>query len=136
MLTPLDFKLATSVDSSVPKERWIASLSNGETIHENNFKHLVPAWERLSKFCEATGLYITKLRLLIAGTEVKLPSHQEGYLQKKIAWTTMQQNGVSKCVGYVQNGLALIYKVSSDKDFTSERTIDPGRPWTIYRTES
>jgi hypothetical protein len=130
-----EYGLAKTVDSTVPKERWIASLSNGETVHENVIKNDRPAWERLTDYILDNNLSITCLRLIIAGTEVKLPSGAEGYLQKKIAWTNMVQSGVKKCIGYTQAGLALIYEVSSDRDSITKRTVDPGAPFTIYRKD-
>jgi hypothetical protein len=131
----LDFHLSTSVDSTVPPERWIASLSNGETIHENIVHGAPPAWERLRLYVMDKAVSITCLRLLIAGTEVKLPRGAEGYLQKKIAWTNLKQSGVKKCIGYTQGGRALIYEVSSDRDSVTKRTVDPGDPFTIYRKD-
>lgn len=129
------YNLARKVDSTVPKERWIASLSNGETIHENHVEGEISAWERLTQYCEDKNLYLTNLRLLIANTEIKLPSGQEGYLQKKVAWTNMTVGGVRKCIGYVQNGLSLIYEISSDGDSVVKRGLDPGEPWVIYKKE-
>lgn len=131
----MDYALARSVDSSVPKERWVASLSNGETIFENHVKGRGPAWQRLADYCVANGLSVTNLRLQIAGVEIKLPANQEGYIQKKVAWTNMVQQGVRKCIGYAQGGLSLIYEVSSDKDSMVIRGKDPGQPWTIYRKD-
>ncbi len=78
---------------------------------------------------------ITNLRLLIANTVVKLPSAQQGYLQKKIAWTNMVVGGVKKCIGYVQNGLSLIYEISSDGESVARRGLDPGEPWVIYHKD-
>lgn len=129
------YGLADCVDSTVPKERWIASLSTGQTIHENHREGLKPAWERLARYCEETGVSITNLRLLIAGTEIKLPAGQQGYVQKKVAWSNMVQGGVRKCIGYVQDGRALIYEASSDGDSLTIRGTDPGAPWTIYRKD-
>lgn len=135
ILQSSNYNLARSVNSKVPKERWVASLSNGETIHENHVEGFPSAWERLKAYCEDNNLSITNLRLLIANTEVKLPSGQEGYLQKKIAWTNMVLGGVRKCIGYVQNGLSLIYEISSDGDSIVRRGKDPGEPFVIYRKD-
>lgn len=122
-----------SVNKHVPKERWIASLSNGETIYEDIIPDLPPAWERLARYVEEHNLSITNLRLQIANTEVKLPSNQQGYIQKKVAWTLGGVvGGVRKCIGYAQNGLALIYEVDTSHGSRTQRTSDPGSPYTIY----
>jgi hypothetical protein len=140
----MDYGLCRRVDATVPESRWVASLSNGETIYENNRKDLLPAWERLGEYCRDHDLWVTNLRLQIAGhqEEVKLPSGQQGYIQKKIAWTVGGTiGGVRHCIGYVQNGLSLLYEVDVKR---GSRTIrpgddgyrgDPGEPWTIYRLD-
>ncbi len=131
-----DYQLSKSVGPNVPKDRWVASLSNGETIFEDEIKNEIPAWERLTSYCEDNDLHITNLRLHIANTEVKLPAGQEGYLQKKVAWTLSGVvGGVRKCIGYVQDGLALIYEVDTTNGSRSLRTVDPGEPFTIYRLD-
>jgi hypothetical protein len=134
----VDYRLARKVDANVPETRWVASLSNGETIYENNFKDEVPAWERLGRYCNDNDVSITNLRLQIAGhkEEVKLPSGQQGYIQKKVAWTVGGTiGGLRHCIGYSQNGLALIYEVDIQRGSRTQRTVDPGAPWTIYRTD-
>lgn len=136
MQEAIDYMLETKVGPTVPKERWVASLSNGETIYEDEKRGLNPAWERLAQYCEDNDLSITNLRLHIANTEVKLPSGQQGYLQKKVAWTVSGViSGVRKCIGYVQNGLALIYEVDTTRGSRTLRTQDPGEPFTIYNAE-
>ncbi|TFH24742.1 hypothetical protein E4G67_01705 [Candidatus Bathyarchaeota archaeon] len=132
----MDYGLSKKVDETVPVVRWIASLSNGETIYENVIKDEIPAWERLSKYVEDHDISITNLRLQIAGTEVKLPAGQQGYIQKKVAWTVGGTiNGLRLCIGYVQNGLALIYEVDENRGSRTQRTVDPGEPWTIYHAD-
>lgn len=131
-----DYGLARKVGPHVPKERWVASLSNGETIHEDETPGLPPAWKRLAKYVEDHDLSITGLRLFIANTEVKLPSGQEGYIQKKVAWTLGGVvGGTRKCIGYTQQGHALIYEVDTTAGSRTTRGLDPGEPWTIYRKD-
>ena len=131
-----DYNLSRKVNHLVPKDRWVASLSNGETIYEDERKNEPPTWERLSSYCERHGLSITNLRLHIANTEVKLPSGQQGYIQKKVAWTVSGViGGVRKCIGYVQNGRALIYEVDTERGSSTLRTVDPGAPFTIYHAD-
>lgn len=136
------YGLAKRVDATVPETRWVASLSNGETIYENNLKDRIPAWERLGQYCKDKELSVTNLRLQIAGQEIKLPPHQDGYIQKKVAWTVSGVlSGVRHCIGYVQGPHCLIYELDVQR---GSRTIrpgdegyrgDPGEPWTIYRAD-
>lgn len=132
----MNYKLAKKVDDTVPRDRWIASLSNGETIYENNIKGEAPSWARLTMYVEDNDLSITNLRLEVAGKIVKLPAGQEGYIQKNVAWGFSNQfSGVSKCIGYVQGGLSLIHEVDEMKGSRTVRGVDPGSPWTIYRLD-
>lgn len=131
-----DYMLARKVGPDVPKERWVASLSNGETIFENVIKDVVPAWERLAEYCKDKDLSITGLRLHIANQEILIPSGQQGYVQKKVAWTL---NGIISgqrhCVGHVHDGLARICEVDSQRGSRVFRGADPGEPMTIYRKD-
>lgn len=131
----MDIPLSRNVDGFVPKDRWIASLSNGETIYEDERRGLEPTWVRLRSYCTQNDLSITNLRLQIAGTEIKLPSGQQGYLQKKVAWCNPCFGGIRKCIGYVQDGLALIYQADESRDSRTIRTVDPGEPFVIYKKE-
>lgn len=132
----MKYDLAKKVDSTVPKDRWVASLSNGETIYENDVPGSEPAWTRLARYVEEKGLSITNLRLQLSNTEVKLPPGAQGYIQKKIAWGFSENlNGVSKCIGYVQDGLALIYEIDTRRGSRTVRGVDPGCPQTIYRKD-
>lgn len=132
----MDYKLSKRVDSTVPFNRWVASLSNGETIFENEIPGEDPSWVRLARYVEDNGLSITNLRLQIGGTEVKLPAGAQGYIQKKVAWVLSNGTcGIRKCIGYCQDGLALIYEVDEARGSRTNRTVDPGSPQTIYRAD-
>ncbi|MBU2061947.1 MAG: hypothetical protein KKH44_08905, partial [Bacteroidetes bacterium] len=87
----------------------MASLSDGETIFED-CRPINPTWERLAEYVALRDLSITQLRVQIGGLEMKLPKNQEGYIQKKKAWTTGATGGCKLCVGYVQGGLAAIHE--------------------------
>ena len=131
-----NYGLSKRVDKTVPAERWIASLSNGETIFENYLEGMDPAWVRLSNYVKDNDLSITNLRLEIGGTTVKLPAGQQGYIQKKVAWALSNGSyGIRKCIGYCQDGLALIYEVDKSMGSRATRTVDPGAPQTIYRAD-
>jgi len=131
-----DYMLAKKVREDVPKNRWVASLSNGETIYENIIKGEIPAWVRLAEYCEDHDLSITALRLNIANTTVHVPSGKEGYIQKKVAWTLSGVIGGERlCIGYAEKGLCLIYECDTQMGSRTLRTTDPGEPMTIYRAD-
>jgi hypothetical protein len=124
------------VDEFVPPNRWIASLSNGETIFEDHKKNEDVAWERLARYVEENGLSITQLRVQFQnGSEVKLPANAQGYVQKKRAWSTGATSGACFCIGYADSGLSLIHELSEDMSSVTKYGVDPGEPWTIYRKD-
>ncbi len=125
--------VSKKVNEFVPRSRWIASLSNGETIYEDYRKDEDPAWERLAEYVEQEDVSITLLRVQFeSGKTIKLPAGQEGYIQKKKAWTTGGAGGVMLCIGHAQQGRCLIHEASNDGDSVSIYGADPGAPWTIY----
>jgi len=131
-----DIILSKRVDKFVPKNRWIASLSNGETIFEDNRAGLGSAWERLAEYLKQNKLSITKLRLQLGPLEVPIPDHQEGYIQLKKFWSTGAESDLCYKIGYVQGGLALIHEVSSRGFSRTYRGVpDPGAPITIYKNK-
>ena len=96
----MNYYLSKSADEFVPPNRWIASLSNGETIFEDK-RPIEATWVRLTQYVKDKGLSITGFRIQFAnGLEVKMPSGQQGYIQKKKAWLTGGGGGVKWCVGY------------------------------------
>lgn len=129
-----DIVLSKKADKWVPRNRWIASLSNGETIFEDA-RPLNPAWERLERYCDENNLSITGLRAQVDGLEVKMPKNQEGYIQKKKMWTTGATSGKVLCIGYCQGGLALIDELGEDRSSRRIYCKDPQEPWTIYRED-
>jgi hypothetical protein len=124
------------VDEHVPPNRWIASLSNGETIFEDCKPGEDVAWARLARYVVEKDISITQLRVQFQnGSEVKLPANAQGYVQKKKAWSTGSQSGACFCVGYVDSGLSLIHELGPDMSSVSKHGTDPGEPWTIYRKD-
>ena len=126
-------KVAKKVTTNVQKDRWIVSLSNGETIFEDQLKDALSAWRRLGIYVKEKKLAITNLRLQIGGRHVELPSHQEGYIMKGKVQSTGSWSRVSVCIGYAQGGRAMIHEVSSDGASHTVYCEDPGEPATIYR---
>jgi hypothetical protein len=125
--------VTNKVTKNVSKDRWIASLSNGETIFEDKFKNTLSAWKRLGTYVKENKLAITNMRLQIGGRHVELPSHQEGYIINGKACSTGAWSRMSVCIGYAQGGLAMIHEVSADGASHTVYCDDPGEPFTIYR---
>lgn len=57
-----DIVLTRKVTEHVPNDRIILSLSNGETIFEDNIPQLPSFWLRLKDYIEQTGVKIVKFR--------------------------------------------------------------------------
>jgi hypothetical protein len=128
----LDYPLTKTVTADVPSSRWIASLSNGETVFEDAIKGVAPAWERLALYVQKNRLAITKLRVQMGSLEVDLPSHQEGYIQKKRVMSAGGITAKKLCVGHVQGGAAVIHELGTDRSSYTIYVSDPGPPTTIY----
>lgn len=125
--------LARSANQFVKPVRWIASLSNGETIFEDHKPGENSAWERLSKYVKANSLSITRLRFQMNSLEVPLPAKSFAYIQKKKFISTGGHSQLQYCIGHVENnGKALVHYVSEDCSSYSEIINDPGAPFTIY----
>lgn len=125
--------LTRQLTEDVPKDRWIASLSNGETIFEDDTKGQLPAWVRLASYVKENKLAITNLRLQVSGQEISLPSKQEGYIQKKRMQSTGGFSILSKCIGYCQGGQSMVVMAGADMSSETRYEPDPGPPATIYR---
>lgn len=81
MSTTLDNTLAFELTKATPTIRFLASLSDGRTVIEDNRPQQRNAWARLTKFMKANPqLQITCLRLQgPRGKEIVMPSNQKGY---------------------------------------------------------
>ncbi len=105
--------VAKSVTSNVPDNRWVASLSNGETIFEDKIEGKKPAWTRLKQYVKENNLQITQLRHQITrnkshcGNSI-VKKNADGYVQlKKVGfdgYTVYKSYGI----GYIENGEAYI----------------------------
>lgn len=68
-------------DPCIPADRWIATLSDGTTVFQNDIPGKPTAWVRLQVYLEERGLHITNLRLQACGLNITLAPHDavEGY---------------------------------------------------------
>ena len=73
--------IAFNVTPDTPPVRWLASLSDGRTVIQDDRKNAPAAWHRLREFLAANpGLVIAGLRLQgVKGKELTVLSHQRGY---------------------------------------------------------
>ena len=73
--------VAFNVTPDTPPVRWLASLSDGRTVIQDDRPNAPAAWHRLREFLVANpGLAITGLRLQgVKGKELTVLSHQPGY---------------------------------------------------------
>lgn len=73
--------IAFEVNENTPDVRFLASLSDGRTVIQDDIKDKRHAWLRLQKFLESnTELSITGLRLQCGDkTIATMPSNQQGY---------------------------------------------------------
>ena len=101
----------------VPKARWIASLSSGETVFDNVISGDIAAWRRLRKYLQENNLQITMLRYQTAdGKIIKLPSTKEQNIQgywhaKRQTVGTHIVNRTDVGIGYIKDGILHIYWV-------------------------
>lgn len=120
------------VTEYVPRNKWIASLSNGETIFEDNIPGEISSWNRLRDYVKENNLSITRLRLQLGALEVTVPPSKQGYLQKKKMISTGGYSKLLRGIGYVEDGKALIHYIGEDRSSATEIEDDPGEPWVIY----
>ncbi len=79
--------VAFEVNANTPSIRFLASLSDGRTVIEDEIAGQRHAWLRLEKFLKANpSLSITGLRLQWpGGKETVMPANQQGYYYGKKA---------------------------------------------------
>lgn len=67
---------------SIKRQGWVASLSNGETVFESDFK-LAPGerspWGQLIERCEVEGIWITQIQLQRYGRNIVGIHNADGY---------------------------------------------------------
>lgn len=138
--TKNDDMLAFAVMPGTPKIRFIASLSDGRTIIQDNRSGQKHAWARLASWLEINKeIFITELRIQGPnGIDIKMPPNQTGYFfgQKKNAvWGGGQYDYIG--LGYYdgQNVKICWYKQPLfDHSFAEERTVEKSGFFLIQKT--
>lgn len=98
-----DCTLAFSVNKNTPITKFLASLSDGRTVIQDDIPGHGNAWIRLSEWLKINPqIKITGLRLQGPnGIEIKTPANQNGYFfgyQQKGSWGGPQYNYIG--IGY------------------------------------
>jgi len=115
------------VVASTPKTRFLASLSDGRTVIQDERPNAKNAWIRLKKFIETNpGLSITGLRLQgPGGREYPMPPNQKGYFFGKKARKTFPGGQATYVgVGYYDGNVVTIqwHRENFSDSFTEDRT--------------
>ncbi len=127
--TANDSTLAFSVTDATPTVKFIASLSDGRTVIQDNRQKQRHAWARLAEWLKGnTRITISGVRLQGPnGVDLKMPPNQKGYFfgQKQHAvWGGLQYNYVG--IGYYDGqtiNVAWYRQPKFDHSFTEERTV-------------
>lgn len=123
-----DSSLAFNTTDHTPIVKFLASLSDGRTVIQDDLPSGRHAWARLAEWVKANpGVVITGMRLQGPnGVDVKMPPNQDGYFfgQKQVAvWGGAQSNyiGVGYYDGHIVN-IAWYKQPNFDNSFTEDRT--------------
>jgi len=125
-----DEQLAFVVTNKTPVVRFLASLSDGRTVIQDNRPDERAAWARLAKWMEVNpNISITGIRLQGPnGVDVKMPPNQKGYFfgnKQQAVWGGGQNNYVA--VGFYDgNKIEVIWhrQPKFDHAIAEERTVE------------
>lgn len=124
-----DSTLAFSVTDKTPVVRFLASLSDGRTVIQDDRHRHRHAWARLAEWLKANpDISITGIRLQGPNSvDIKMPANQSGYFfgQKQHAvWGGPQSNYIG--VGYYDGqeiSVSWYRQPKFDHSFTEGRTV-------------
>jgi hypothetical protein len=106
---------------------WIASLSNGETVHEwFTGSGQRSSWQHLIARCRKENLYVTQMRLQRGGVTITSVKNADGYFQAYADNVTMSgKKSQRQAIGFVAgNGVFVTW------------LDDQGHAWQdLYRLE-
>jgi len=127
--TKNDSTLAFSVTSQTPTVKFLASLSDGRTVIQDDCCGKRHAWARLDQWLKVNpGVSITGVRLQgPKGVDIKMPSSQKGYFfghKQHAVWGGSQSNYVG--IGYYDGqkiNVCWYRQPNFDHTFTEERTV-------------
>lgn len=124
-----DNTLSFNVYDKTPPVKFVASLSDGRTVFQDDLFNVRHAWARLDDWLKSNkDIAISNLRIQGPnGIDLKMPSNQKGYFfgQKQYAvWGCEQSNYLG--VGYYDGqkiSVAWYRQPNFDHSFTEERTV-------------
>lgn len=124
-----DSMLAFGVTEQTSRVKFLASLSDGRTVIQDDRPKQRHAWARLTEWLKANAdISITEVRLQgPKGIDIKMPSNQKGYFfgQKQYAiWGGPQHNYIG--IGYYDGqrmSVCWYRQPLFDHSFTEERTV-------------
>lgn len=124
-----DPTISFCVTKNTPAVRFIASLSDGRTVIQDDRTSQRNAWVRLSKWLKVNmGISITGIRLQGPdGMEIKTPPNKSGYFfgyKTTAVWGISQQNYTG--IGYYDgNKVHIVWyqQPKFEKAFTEEKTV-------------
>ena len=124
-----DSALAFIVTDQTPRVRFLASLSDGRTVIQDDRPKQRHAWVRLTKWLKAnTDISITEVRLQgQKGVDIKMPPNQKGYffgLKQYAVWGGPQHNYIG--MGYYDGqtvNVCWYRQPNFDHTSTEERTV-------------
>lgn len=124
-----DATLAFNLTSETPTIRFLASLSDGRTVIQDNRPKNRHAWIRLSAWLKKNpDITITELRLQgPKGIDIKMPSNQKGYFfgnKFQGVWRGPKSDsiGIGYYDGYKVN-VCWYKKPLLDSSFAEEKTV-------------
>lgn len=129
-MTVNDEILAFETTKQTPSIRFLASLSDGRTVIQDNRGNGVEhAWKRLGNWIKANpNITITELRLQgPKGVDVKTPANQQGYFfgqKMQAVWRGTQFNAVG--IGYYDGEVISViwHKVPQfNQSYSETRTV-------------
>lgn len=128
-MTINDDILAFSVTPSTPVVKFVASLSDGRTVIQDDRDNARHAWARLAEWLKMnTEISISNMRLQGPdGVDLIMPPNQNGYFfgnKQHAVWGGAQTN--YKGIGYYDGqkiNVAWYRQPNFDHSFTEERTV-------------
>ena len=139
--TQKDEIISFAVTKNTPKIRFLASLSDGRTVVQDNREKARHAWARLSEWLKINeNIVITGVRLQGPnGVDIKMPPNQKGYFfgqSQHAVWGGPQFKYVG--VGYYDGhkvSISWYRKPGFDHSFTEERSAAKAGFFLIQNTK-
>ena len=128
--TQRDELLAFNTSGKTPAVRFLASLSDGRTVIQDDRLGERHAWGRLAEWLKVNkSISITGVRLQgPTGVDIKMPPNQNGYFfghKQQAVWNGPQYNYIG--IGYYDGHMIPVcwYKQPKfDHSFTEDRTVE------------